>query len=170
MWDVCVYTMEYYLAIKRASLVAQTVRICLQCRRHRSDLWLAKIPWKKEWLPIAWRIPWTEEPDRLQSMGSQIVGQDWATNTFTVIKKNEILQSATNWIDLKAIILSKIIQRKINTLCYPIHVESEKINKWIQQNEHIHRCKEQSTGYQWGERNREGKYRDRCLRDYNYYV
>ena len=52
MWDVCVYTMEYYLAIKRASLVAQTVRICLQCRRHRSDLWLAKIPWKKEWLPI----------------------------------------------------------------------------------------------------------------------
>ena len=114
MWDVCVYTMEYYLAIKRASLVAQTVRICLQCRRHRSDLWLAKIPWKKEWLPIAWRIPWTEEPDRLQSMGSQIVGQDWATNTFTVIKKNGILQSATNWIDLKAIILSKIIQRKTN--------------------------------------------------------
>ena len=25
---------------------------------------------------IAWRIPWTEEPDRLQSMGSQRVGHD----------------------------------------------------------------------------------------------
>ena len=25
---------------------------------------------------IAWKIPWTEEPDRLQSMGSQIVGRD----------------------------------------------------------------------------------------------
>ena len=24
----------------------------------------------------AWRIPWTEEPARLQSMGSQRVGQD----------------------------------------------------------------------------------------------
>jgi len=24
----------------------------------------------------AWRIPWTEEPGRLQSMGSQRVGQD----------------------------------------------------------------------------------------------
>ena len=27
---------------------------------------------------IAWKIPWTEEPGRLQSMGSQRVGHDWA--------------------------------------------------------------------------------------------
>ena len=26
--------------------------------------------------PIAWKIPWTEEPGRLQSMGSQRVGHD----------------------------------------------------------------------------------------------
>ena len=32
---------------------------------------------------LAWRIPWTEKPGRLQSMGSQRVRQDWATNTFT---------------------------------------------------------------------------------------
>ena len=25
---------------------------------------------------IAWKIPWTEEPDRLQSLGSQRVGHD----------------------------------------------------------------------------------------------
>ena len=25
---------------------------------------------------LAWRIPWTEEPSRLQSMGSQRVGHD----------------------------------------------------------------------------------------------
>ena len=30
---------------------------------------------------LAWRIPWTEEPGRLQSVGSQRVGHDWATNT-----------------------------------------------------------------------------------------
>ena len=30
---------------------------------------------------LAWRIPWTEEPGRLQSMGSQRVGYDWATTT-----------------------------------------------------------------------------------------
>ena len=28
----------------------------------------------------AWRIPWTEEPGRLQSMGLQRVGHDWATS------------------------------------------------------------------------------------------
>ena len=31
----------------------------------------------------AWKIPWTEEPGGLQSMGSQRVGHDWKTNTFT---------------------------------------------------------------------------------------
>ena len=29
---------------------------------------------------IAWKIPWTEEPGRLQSMGSQRVGHDWANS------------------------------------------------------------------------------------------
>ena len=29
---------------------------------------------------LAWRIPWTEEPGRLQSSGSQRVGHDWATS------------------------------------------------------------------------------------------
>ena len=31
---------------------------------------------------LAWKIPWTEEPGRLQSMGSQRVGHDWATKPF----------------------------------------------------------------------------------------
>ena len=29
---------------------------------------------------LAWTIPWTEEPGRLQSMGSQRVGGNWATS------------------------------------------------------------------------------------------
>ena len=32
---------------------------------------------------LAWRIPWTEEPGGLQSMGLPRVGHDWATNTHT---------------------------------------------------------------------------------------
>ena len=28
---------------------------------------------------LTWKIPWTEEPDGLQSMGSQRVGNDLAT-------------------------------------------------------------------------------------------
>ena len=31
----------------------------------------------------AWRIPWTEGPGELQSVGSQRVGHDWVTDTFT---------------------------------------------------------------------------------------
>ena len=29
---------------------------------------------------LAWKIPWTEEPGGLQSMGSLRVGHDWATS------------------------------------------------------------------------------------------
>ena len=32
-----------------------------------------------------WRIPWTEEPGGLQSMGSQKVRHNWVTNTFTFL-------------------------------------------------------------------------------------
>ena len=32
---------------------------------------------------VAWRIPWTEEPGRLQSRGLKRVGYNWVTNTFT---------------------------------------------------------------------------------------
>ena len=31
---------------------------------------------------LPWRIPWTEEPGKLQSMGSQRVRHDWVTNIF----------------------------------------------------------------------------------------
>ena len=32
---------------------------------------------------LAWRIPWTEKPGRIQSMRSQRVRYDWTTNTLT---------------------------------------------------------------------------------------
>ena len=43
-------------------------------------------PWGNEGLglpippTLAWKIPWTEEPGRVQSMGSPRVGHDWATS------------------------------------------------------------------------------------------
>ena len=33
---------------------------------------------------LAWRISWTGKPGRLQSMGSQRVGHDWATSLFFI--------------------------------------------------------------------------------------
>ena len=62
------------------SLVAQTVKrlSTMQETRLQSLGW--EDPLEKEMAihsrTIAWKIPWTEEPGRLQSMGSQRVGHD----------------------------------------------------------------------------------------------
>ena len=40
---------------------------------------------------LAWRIPQTEEPGRLQYMGLQRVGQNWVTFTFTLIQNWPII-------------------------------------------------------------------------------
>ena len=49
---------------------------------------------------LAWRIPWTKEPGRLQPMGSQRGGHEWASNTFTF--KNS-LRSSVNFKRTKGI-------------------------------------------------------------------
>ena len=58
--------------------------VCLQCRRPGFDPWVEEDALEKEMAihssTIAWTIPWTEEPGRLQSMGSQRVGHDWVTS------------------------------------------------------------------------------------------
>ena len=38
----------------------------------------------------SWKIPWTEEPDRLQSMGLQRVGHDWVSNTTHTSQKDKV--------------------------------------------------------------------------------
>ena len=40
---------------------------------------------------LAWRIPWTEEPGRLQPMGSQRVGNDWVTFTLLLHQRVWVL-------------------------------------------------------------------------------
>ena len=37
---------------------------------------------------LAWRNPWTEEPDGWQSMVLQIIGHTWVTYTYTHISNN----------------------------------------------------------------------------------
>ena len=55
-----------------------------QCRRHkrcRFNPQVGKIPWRRKWQPtpvFLWRIPWTEEPGGLQSIGSHRVGHNWS--------------------------------------------------------------------------------------------
>ena len=74
---------------KRAALVAQTVKNhpVMQETQVRSLVW--KDPLEKEMAThfsiLAWRITLIEELGGLQSMGSQRVRHDWATNTHTHI-------------------------------------------------------------------------------------
>ena len=55
--------------------------ICMEISLHSE--WI----WRRWWHPhsstLAWKIPWTEEPDRLQSMGSRRVGHLLNDFTFT---------------------------------------------------------------------------------------
>ena len=45
---------------------------------------------------IAWKIPWTEEPGRLQSMGSQRVGHDWAISLSLSNYQTQVLYTLRN--------------------------------------------------------------------------
>ena len=42
---------------------------------------------------LAWKIPWMEEPGRLQSMGSQRVGHDWVTLLFALLLEGNLWQT-----------------------------------------------------------------------------
>ena len=83
-------TLEHTSHCKADSLVSQMVKSLPAVR----ETWVRSLgqedPLKKEMAThsstIAWKIPWAEEPGRLQSMGQQRVGHDCATNdTFCAI-------------------------------------------------------------------------------------
>ena len=45
---------------------------------------------------LAWRIPWTEEPDRLESIGSQRVGHDWIDLAWKLMRWPQLLEIQTH--------------------------------------------------------------------------
>ena len=75
--------------LQRISLVAQMVK-CLPTVR---ETWVQSLGWEdleKESAThssiLAWKIPWMEEPSRLQSMGSQRVGHDWTCKELVMLQ------------------------------------------------------------------------------------
>ena len=79
----------YTLLWNKASLVAQMVNN----QPAMKETWIWSLDWEdllEKWMAthssilvwiLVWRILWTEEPGRLQSIESQRVGHDWATFT-----------------------------------------------------------------------------------------
>ena len=45
---------------------------------------------------LAWKIPWTEEPGRLQSMGLQRVRHDRVTSLLALIPGSQLINSLTS--------------------------------------------------------------------------
>ena len=75
------YIMKY-IKCNRPSLVAQTVKRLPTMQETRVRSLGREDPLEKEMTThssiLAWKIPWTGESSRLQSMGLQRVRQDWA--------------------------------------------------------------------------------------------
>ena len=73
---------------------------------------------------FAWKIPWTEEPSRLQSTGLQRVRHDWATFTFHKGDINVWPTHVTAWIkqfSLKTQ-LSQLTKEVIENLNSPVSI------------------------------------------------
>ena len=98
-----------------AFLVAQTVKHLPAMQ----ETWVRSLgqedPLEKEMAThssiLAWRIPWTEEPGGLQSMGSQRVRHDWASSLHFIICK----QRNT---DLSFLFLNQVVKFWQNLLFY----------------------------------------------------
>ena len=87
LYPTCFYTVNYYhlvtcICTGLPRWLSDKESLC-QCRRRRLDSRVRKIAWRRKMAIhssiLAWKIPWTEEPGRLQSMGSQRVRHNLAT-------------------------------------------------------------------------------------------
>ena len=61
---------------------------------------------------LAWRIPGTEEPDGLPSMGSHRVGHNWSG---LAARRKETLTPATTWRNLEDTMLSELKDKHCGT-------------------------------------------------------
>ena len=69
---------------------------------------------------LAWKIPWTEEPGRLQSMGSYRVGHDWsdlaaAAASLNTIPKAQSMKERTTQLWNRPKTLTDTLSKKIYT-------------------------------------------------------
>ena len=124
-----------------ASLVAQMVKNLLAMQETWVQFLGQEGPLEEKMAThssiLAWRIPWTEEPGGLQSMGWQRVESNWATNSFSIhmsVVLSPFVPSSppltvSIWMDLESVIQSEENQRKIS--CINTYIWNlEKWSRW----------------------------------------
>ena len=121
------------LSFPYASLVAQTVKRLPAMR----ETWVWSLsqedPLEKEMAThpstLAWKIPWTEEPGRLQSMGSQRVGHDWETSLSFVSLLSPSPVVSTSWFSISASLFPADIFSEVEKDGTQIHMGLQRIPK-----------------------------------------
>ena len=110
------------------SLVAQTVKRLPTMPETRVQSLGWEDPLEKEMATHsssrAWKIPWTEKPGRLQSMGSQRVRHDWVTSlhlTYLLYRINHYEIEIWPFCPLRII---HYFQEKFQVLCDPLLLTS----------------------------------------------
>ena len=111
------------------------------------ETWVQSLGWedplKKEMAlhssTIAWKIPWTEEPDRLQSMGSQRVRHNWVTSlslfkTQTVVMYGWELDCEESWAPknwcFRTVVLEKTLESPLDCKeIQPVHPKRKQ--SWV---------------------------------------
>ena len=85
----------FSLANMLTSLVAQTIKHLPTMQETRVQSLCGEDLLEKKMAThssiLAWKIPWTEEPGRLQSTGSQRVGHDWAASLHSPCSTSQII-------------------------------------------------------------------------------
>ena len=106
-----IHTSNVYVAYLKLAQCYKSIRASLVAQRLKhlpgmQETWVRSLGWadplEKEMAihssTLAWRIPWREEPGRLQSMGLQRAGHDWVTSgSGSYFNKQEHIYESLFW-------------------------------------------------------------------------
>ena len=84
---------------------------------------------------LAWKIPWTEEPGRLQSMGLKRVGHDWVTSLHSVYKLNKQGENIQPWCTPFPIWNKSVVPCLVLTVAswpaYRLNKQGDNLQPWL---------------------------------------
>ena len=104
--DLTLFRWKYYPSCYRFNAILTRIRASLVVQLIKNpsamlETWVWSLGWEDPLEKgkathssiLVWRIPWTEEPGRLQSTGLQRVWHNWATFTFKRWLKRSLFHS-----------------------------------------------------------------------------
>ena len=142
-----------YLGLPRWLSGKESTCHCRRCRRYGFDSWAGKIPLEEEMTThssiITWKIPWTEEFGKLESMELQRAGHDRVTKHMHDFSSSHVKmweldhkqgRDPNNWC-FKIIVLEKIIDSPlVGKEIKPVNLKGNQSWTFIGRNEYSWSC------------------------------